>query len=178
LKRKNLHDEIVGSILPRFAKDLKQEGVISDYSKESFRVESHKDFPPLVIKPDIVLILPDRKKFEVEVVNPKDPKRLMGELASVQLLGLYDLIQGALVFLLPLSVEHPKAPAKGVRLSQSSRIDEVIRYEIPSVIVSWSVKEENNYSNLKGWILSRQPSWWAYKETPPAWEARKPKSSF
>jgi hypothetical protein len=178
LKRKNLHDEIVVSTLPRFAKDLKQEGVISDYSKESFKVESREDFPPLLIKPDLVLILSDRKKFVVEMVNPKDPKRFMGELASVQLLGLHDLIHGAVVFLLPLSVEHPKAPAKGVRLWQSSRIGEVIRYEVPSVIISWSVKEEYNYNNLKNWILHRQPSWWAYKETPPAWEARKPKSSF
>jgi len=175
LSKASLHAEIVGSTLPRFAESLKKEGVISDYSTESFTIESSRDFPPLVIKPDIVLVLPDGKKFVVEVVNPKDPKRLMGELASVQLLGLYDLIQAAFVFLLPLSVEHPKAPAKGVRLDHSDRVSDVIRREIPCVIASWSVTEDYSYSNLKNWMIHRQPSWWAYKEIPPAWEVRKPK---
>jgi len=155
-----MHDWFLVVCSGRIEKCMHAEGVISDYSKESFRIESREDFPALVIKPDIVLILPDGKKFVVEVVNPRKPKRFMGELASVQLLGLYDLIHGAFVFLLPLSVEHPKAPAKGMRLWQSSRIGEVIRYEIPSVLVSWSVTEDYSYSNLKNWILSRRPSWW------------------
>ena len=103
MKRKNLHQEIVEETLPRFAEHLQQEDVISGYNRENFKITFRENLTPIVIKPDIVLVLPDEKRFLVEVVNPRDPKRLMGELACVQLLGSHNLIDAAIVFLLPRS---------------------------------------------------------------------------
>jgi hypothetical protein len=164
LKRKSLHQEIVEETLPRFAEHLQQEDVISGYNRKSFKIKSKESFPPFVIKPDLVLVLADKKRFLVEVVNPRDPKRLMGELACVQLLGFHNLIDAALVFLLPLGPEHVNAPAKGVRLFQGGQIiNDVIGSKVPSVIVSWSTREDFNYHNLKQFILNRRPSWWGIK---------------
>lgn len=170
MSKKSMHQSIVEKTLPRYAENLKSEGVISDYTRKCFRVKgvtllTKHEF---IIKPDLLLILPDAKRFLVEIVNPKDPKRLMGEIACVQFLGSQKLIDAALVFLLPLGPEHPVAPNKGVRISLASTISMgattgVIASKIPSMVTSWSSgtsEEECNYGNLKSWIMDRKPSWW------------------
>lgn len=167
---KNLHDRIVEDILPSFAQELQKEGVISSFNRETFRIEMEQlflnsSFPAFVIIPDLLLILPDKKRFLVEIVNPRDPKRLMGELASVQFLGFHNLIDAAMVFLLPRGPESVSAPDKGVRLFQGGQfINQLFQHKVPTWIVSWSTKDDYSLSNLKSWILSRQPSWWFTKE--------------
>jgi hypothetical protein len=160
-----MHQRIVEKTLPQFAENLKREGVVSDYNRKSFAVkgitllEKHT----LSIRPDLLLVLPDRKRFLVEVVNPKDPKRLMGEITCVQLLGSQKLIDAAVVFILPLGPEHPSAPKKGVRLSLAAAVtglEGVICGKVPAVTISWSTKENFSYANLKNFILNRRPSWW------------------
>jgi len=163
LKQKSLHQRVVNEILPKFSERLLQEGIISSYDRRTFKIKLkyHEDFPSFVIKPDLFLTLPDEKRFLIEVVNPRDPKRLMGELACIQFLGYHNLIDAGWVFLLPRGPESVKAPAKGLRLWQSGQfLKEVLGSKVPSAIVSWSTKEDNNYSNLKNWILGRRPSWW------------------
>lgn len=163
--KRRLHQEIVEEILPRFAERLQQEGVISRYNRRSFAIESWESYPPFVIKPDIVLVLPEEKRFLVEVVNPRDPKRLMGELVCAQLLGFHNLIDAVIVFFLPLGPEHVNAPAKGVRLFQAGKIiTDVIKSKTPTIIMSWSTREDFSYTNLKNFILSRRPSWWGIKD--------------
>lgn len=92
MSNKSVHDSIVEKTLPRFAENLKREGVISDYTREVLRVKGvalpkERKF---TIKPDLLMILPDAKRFLVEIVNPKDPKRLMGELFVFNFLDLKD----------------------------------------------------------------------------------------
>jgi hypothetical protein len=165
IARKSLHSEVVEVILPRFAENLKKEGIISDYNRKSFGVEGATLLKKhtFSIRPDLLLVLPDAKRFLVEIVNPKDPKRFLGEIACVQLLGLQKLIDAAIIFILPLGPEHPSAPEKGVRLSLATLatgLDQVISSKIPGTVISWSTNQDFSYSNLKGFILSRRPSWW------------------
>jgi len=162
-----LHHQVVGVTLPQFAEKLKEENVISEYHRNTFQIrldrssEVFESARELKIKPDLVMTLPDKKNFLVEIVNPREPKRLMGELACIQLLGFHHLVDAAMVFLLPLGVESVEAPAKGMRLWQGGQVaDEAVKNCIPSSIASWSTREDFNYSNLKSWIMSRQPSWW------------------
>lgn len=165
MSKKSIHQDVVEMILPRFAEDLKREGVISDYNRKSFRVEGVTliEKHTFSIRPDLLLILPDGKRFLVEIVNPKDPKRFMGEIACVQLLGSQKLIDAAIVFILPLGPEHPTAPKKGVRLSLAALVtglQQVVNSKIPAVTISWSTNQDASYVNLKNFILSRRPSWW------------------
>lgn len=76
MTKKSMHQDIVEATLPRFAKNLKREGIISDYNRKSFRLEGVTLIRKhtFKIRPDLLLILPDRKRFLVEIVNPKDPK--------------------------------------------------------------------------------------------------------
>lgn len=164
---KNLHERIVEDVLPRFAQELQKEGVISSFNRKTFSIKlkqplQNSSFPyAFAVIPDLLLILPDKKRFLVEIVNPRDPKRLMGELASVQFLGFHDLIDAAMVFLLPRGPESVSAPDKGVRLFQGCQfIDHLFKHKVPTWIVSWSTDNDHSLSNLKSWILSRQPSWW------------------
>jgi hypothetical protein len=162
--KKTLHEEVVEVILPRFAENLKKEGVISDYNRKSFRVEGVTLIKKHTfrIRPDLLLILPDRKRFLVEIVNPRDPKRFMGEVVCVQLLGLQKLIDAAIVFVLPLGPEPPSAPKKGIRLSLAALVTglhQVINSKIPEMTISWSTNE-NSYINLRAFILDRRLSWW------------------
>jgi len=164
-KQRSAHQDVVEVTLPRFAENLKKEGVILDYNRKSFKVEGVTLLRKHTfnIRPDLLLILPDKKRFLVEVVNPKDPKRFMGEIACVQLLGSQKLIDAAIVFILPLGPEHRNAPKKGVRLSLAAAITglpQVIHSRIPSSIVSWSTEEDFSYANLRRFILSQRPSWW------------------
>jgi hypothetical protein len=165
-QKKSLHDKIVDEILPRFAKSLKNEGVISDFNRKTFKVKGVRLLKEhtFSIKPDLLLILPDGKKFLVEIVNPRDPKRLMGEMVCVQLLGYQKLIDASVIFILPLGPEHPSAPNKGTRLSLVGTISnfpsQIIPSQIPSMTISWSTREDFSYSNLKNFIKMRKPHWW------------------
>jgi len=86
MQRENLHDKIVGTILPNFAEKLKQEAVICSYDRKPFRISLFEDRPPIKIVPDLVIHLPDGKKVLVEIANPRDPKRFLGEMVYPRIL--------------------------------------------------------------------------------------------
>ena len=164
-RKESMHQHVVETILPSFAENLKNEGIISDYNRKSFRVEGVTLLRKhtFTIRPDLLLILPDKKRFLVEAVNPRDPKRFLGEITCVQLLGSQKLIDAAIIFILPLGPEHPSAPEKGVGLSLAAAItgiQQVISSKIPTEILSWSTNEDFSYANLKNFILSRRLSLW------------------
>lgn len=154
----DLHNRIVNGVLPRFAEKLKIEGLVSNYNRSSFNINAdhfaEKFF--FSIRPDLVLILRDDAKFLIEIVNSRDPKRLLGEIVYAQILGSHKLIDGGILFLLPTGPEHSTAPKKGMRLSFTSiatGMDQIISTKIPCTIASWSATEENNYVNLKSAIM-------------------------
>ncbi len=156
----SLHETIVAKTLPRFVERLKKERLVSDYNRDSFHVEikHFNETHMFNIKPDLVLVLPDKAKFLIEVVNPRDPKRLLGEIVYLQILGSRRLIDNGIIFLLPLGSEHPTAPMKGLRLSFTSLatgLEQIVSTKIPCDIASWSTTEENNYVNLRGSIIYR-----------------------
>jgi hypothetical protein len=94
----------VEEVLPRFAKRLQQEGLIIDYNRNPFRISINKDFPSLPIKPDAVFIIPGNRKILVEVTNPKDPKRFLGEFCYTQILPRFQKdIVASIILTLPTS---------------------------------------------------------------------------
>jgi len=152
------HREVVKDILPCFAKNLQQEGIISGYSRKTFKVQPLENFPPFTIKPDLVLNLPDGKSFLVEVANPKDPKRLMGEITCAKILGFNKIIAGALIFILPIATGHPKAHTEK-RLVLSYSISQV-EPRTPVVVITWGGIKEADYHNLKQVILDIKRIFW------------------
>jgi hypothetical protein len=73
---------IVYEVLPRFAEKLAHEGVIASFSHPRFKLWLIESIPMQEIRPDGVFTLSNGKKVLVEVVNPKDPRRFIGEIAS------------------------------------------------------------------------------------------------
>jgi len=107
-KRKNHHYKMVKQILPQTAEKLEGEGVISAWdSKAQFRIQIGS-LDPIIIKPDLVVHLPDKKKERkvlVEVVNPIKPKRFVGELIYPHFLGYFKEIEAAIFLVLPRKVQ-------------------------------------------------------------------------
>jgi hypothetical protein len=148
--RTNLHNRIVEDVLPKFAQQLQKEGVISNYTRESLKIEnqevfSESFFPAFVVKPDLLLILPDNKRLLVEVVNPKEPKRFIGELIYANILIHHKKITAAIFFVL-----NPEKQ-RGYRRSISQiYVWNSLRLPKGSKIVTWPSDEEGNvYITLK-----------------------------
>lgn len=80
------HNMIVYEVLHHFAEKLKDEGVIASFSHPRFKLWLIESMPMQEIRPDGVFILPNGKKVLIEVVNPKDPRRFIGEITSSLLL--------------------------------------------------------------------------------------------
>jgi len=102
------------------------------------------------VKSDLVLSLPDRKKILVEVANPKDPKRFFGEIIYPQLLGYYKQIVAAMIFVLPHALDYEGIHT--TRIFQTGPVKQVIKRQIPCMVISWPHKEENSYRNLKYFV--------------------------
>src|SRR4030066_561744 len=97
---RGLHGTIVYEILPRLAEKLKQEGLISHYDRTQENIEILKDFPKIRINPDLILHTSNGKKILVEVANPKDPKRFIGEVIYPKMLLYRKKIMADLIFVL------------------------------------------------------------------------------
>jgi len=152
---RSLHDKIIYDILPRFAEKLKQEEMISSYDREPFKIQLKKeimpDLPPLEIKPDCILYLPNGNRFLVEVVNPKDPKRFMGEIKFIHLLSEHKLIESAFLYVLPYKKKYKGVHAK--RTSQAGMITLDHKGNMKfQVLVSWAGDEDIDYFNLKSMV--------------------------
>lgn len=143
----NLHGKIVNEVLPHVANMLQREGEILSYGNELLKVPLSADLPQFVVKPDLVLCLRSGKKLLVEVANPKDPKRFVGELVYLQLLGYYKLVVAAMVFVLPYEKQYEGIHT--TRIFQTAPIKKIISRQIPCPVISWPHREEAVYSDLK-----------------------------
>jgi hypothetical protein len=153
---RSLHDRIVCEILPRLAEKLKQEGLISDYDRKQEKIEISNDFPEIWINPDLILHTSNRKKILVEVANPKDPKRFIGELIYPKMLLWRQKITAAMVFVLkPQEQETPKRRELHVRsLSQIHILYEFLNMPKGSKIVTWP-GEDAAYGWLKAFCSKK-----------------------
>jgi hypothetical protein len=146
-RKESLHHTIVNKILPRIAKKLKQEGSISDSNRKQFKIPVLEELEPFTITPDRVLQLPDGKKVLVEVANPTDPKRFIGELVYPKILTERKEIQAFFMFVL-----NPEDRRKHTRsLTQTMIVSQLIgkyRYRL----VTWPNDEEAAYKWLKDFI--------------------------
>lgn len=70
-EEESIHYKTVYRILPEFAKQLKKEGVISDWDRKQFKVELVKNWEPIRANPDLTLHVLGRGSVVVEIVNPK-----------------------------------------------------------------------------------------------------------
>lgn len=105
VKKKIPHKRIVDDILPQCAQKLKRDKVISGWDrhrKVKFRIQIG-DSEPATIIPDLLVYLDSRRKRRVlvEVANPKDPKRYVGEMIYPHLLGSLREIEAAIILVLP-----------------------------------------------------------------------------
>jgi len=144
-KKGDLHKAIVNRVLPCFAEKLKKEGVISAYDRQPFIFRWSEDWPSVRIDPDLVLHLPDGKKILVEVANPRDPKRFIGESVYPYLLGHFKRISAAIVFVLHIHYER----AHSRSFVQKTILSAILKTQMKSITISWSRNEEVNYKNLK-----------------------------
>jgi len=150
---RDLHKKIVDEILPRLAEKLKQEGIISDYNRRQEKIP-FETLPEIKINPDLVLDLPNRKKIIIEVANPKDPKRFIGELIYPKILIYYERITAAMVFVL-----NPQEQKRHKRsLSEDIALHESLRMPKGSRTVTWP-GEDAAYGWLKHFVerSSREP---------------------
>jgi hypothetical protein len=152
-KKEHSHTEIVRKILPRFADRLRREGVIESYDRKPFTIKIW-DFPPVRIIPDLILHLHDKAKVLIEIVNPKDPKRFMGEIAYPHLLKYHKGIKATIFFVLRY---HQRKHDRG--LGESLALSFVFKTSMPNVAISWPKRghEENAYKNLKGFLTITLP---------------------
>lgn len=141
------HDEIVKRILPRLAEKLKQEETILDHDKEQIKI---KKLLGIKINPDRILHLSNGKSILVEVVNPEEPKRFIGELIYAKILIHYKKIIAAMFFVL-----YPQE--QGTHRRSLSQIHALSFLRLPkgSRIVTWS-GENAAYNHLKAFIKSTQ----------------------
>jgi len=152
--RNSLHSSVVKKALRRFAERLKSEGSILDYDFRSFKFPL-EDLRPFVIKPDLAITLRNRKKVVVEVVNPRDPKRFLGELTYISLLYYYKKIIASLVFVLPCKGEYYKRLEQRVVFGGMFRtfvFAPLAKPENLSMMTSWSKDEEASYGHLKAFV--------------------------
>jgi hypothetical protein len=158
LRSKGLHGEIVEKILPQFANALKKDGIISSYDRKTFKMPISEDvdthyLPPLKIKPDCVLHLPDQRKVLVEIANPKDPKRFVGELIYAQLLGYHKEIDAVVIFVLQFPKDD-KRPMRCIELRMA--LYDICEKQTHTHIITWNdSNREENYHNLKYFLTSK-----------------------
>lgn len=147
MTRRGLHSKIVREILPRLAERLKGEGVISSYDRKPFIVRLLDHMPPFRIAPDLVLHVYDKGKVLIEIANPRDPKRFVGELVYPLVLGHFNEIVAAIIFVLQQSsTERGMIQNFVLHLIPSERA-------IPTLVMTWS--EDDLYWNLKYLITKR-----------------------
>jgi len=151
MEPKNLHEKIVRKILPSFAEKLKKEAVISSYDRNPFTISLLKDRPPIKIIPDLVVHLPDGKKVLVEIANPRDPKRFLGEIVYPNFLGYYKRIAKVIIFVLH-DQKQQKIHDRG--FDQKTVLTQIFGKLTPTVMASWTPDETMAYHNLR-YILTR-----------------------
>jgi hypothetical protein len=132
-----MHDEIVKIILPRLAKKLKSDGMISDYGRKQEAIRVIKDFREIKVNPDLVLDLSNGKRILVEVANLREPKRFIGELMYPAILLSHKRIVAALVFVL----------TQGKQERQSRSLSQIIAlhdFSIPKglITIGWSSEDD------------------------------------
>jgi len=145
VKKHSLHEEIVKEVLPRFGERLREEGVISKHNRRRISIEFSEDWPPFRINPDRMLYCPDGRKILVEVANPRDLKRFMGEIVYPYVLGYYQKIDAAFIFV--LGKEHEASHARS--MIEKTILTQVVRKQVRSFAISWPNNENIAYRNLK-----------------------------
>jgi uncharacterized protein YlzI (FlbEa/FlbD family) len=138
---KDLHRKIVDEILPRLASKLKKEGIILDHDNEQIKI---KNLPKIRINPDRILHLSNGKNILVEIVNPEESKRFIGELVYAKILIQFQRITAALFLVLN--------PEKQGRHERSlSQIHALSFLHLPkgSRIVTCPDEEDRVYRTLK-----------------------------
>lgn len=150
--RDKQHNRIVEEVLPKYAHQLQKEGVISSYTRKNLKIKTQEIFsrcslPPFVIKPDLLLILPDNKKLLVEVVNPEEPKRFIGELVYAKILIHFQRITAALFFVL-----YPEKQGRHERSLSQIHALSFLRLPKGSRTVTWPSEEGNVYRTLKDFV--------------------------
>lgn len=151
VKKRSLHKKIVKEVLPRFGERLKQEGVISNHNRRRISIQFSEDWPPLRINPDRMLYCPDKKKILVEVANPRDPKRFMGEILYPYVLEYYQKIDAAFIFV--LGIEHEVLHTRS--MIEKTILAQILRKPIRSYAISWPNNEDIAYRNLKYFLTKR-----------------------
>ena len=146
MQQKNLHEKIVGTILPDLAEKLKKEAVICSYDRKPFAISLFKDRPPVKIVPDLVIHLPDGRKVLVEIANPRDPKRFLGEMVYPHFLGYYKRISNVIIFVLH-DRKQQKIHDRG--FDQKTMLSQIFGKLTPTIIASWTPDETIAYNNLK-----------------------------
>lgn len=145
-KEKSLHDIIENDILPRIAERLKKEGLISNYDKKEFNIPSFdKEVRSVTIKPDGVFYCLNGDKILVEVANPKDPKRFVGEIVYPAILKKHGQIRASLVFVIGDIKKHSRSLTLRYTLSQMLAKDS-------SRFISYPNTENSVYISLKDFI--------------------------
>jgi hypothetical protein len=139
----DLHKKIVGEILPRLAARLKKEGIISDHDNKQIKLEN---LPKFKIKPDHILHLSNGKKILVEVVNPDESKRFIGELEYAKILIHFQKITAALFFVL-----YPENQWRQERSLDQIHALSFLCLPKGSRKVTWS-SEEAAYGHLKYFV--------------------------
>ena len=126
--KQSLHAKIVREILPRLAEELKKEAVISAYDCHPFTFSIVKDEPPIKIIPDLVIHLPNKEKVLIEIANPRDPKRFLGEIVCPQFLFYHKKITRGIIFVLH-DIEHQKIHDRG--FDQNIMLGQIFRERKP-----------------------------------------------
>jgi hypothetical protein len=146
----SLHDKITNNFLPEFAKQLQIEGVISYSDRKPFEFSAMDDLPHFEIRPDRVLYLLHGEKILVEIVNPRDPKRLMGEITYPQILIQKELISAAFFFIIG---SGKQAKNQHRSLIEKWMLSDIIESKKPCWMMSWS-SYETSYLNLKAFLTN------------------------
>ena len=141
---KDLHKKIVDEILPRLATKLKKEGIISDHDNEQIKIEN---LPKIRINPDRILHLSNGKNILVEVVNPEEPKRFIGELVYAKILIHFQRITAALFFVL-----NPEKQGRHERSLSQIHALSFLRLPKGSRTVTWPSEEDQAYRTLKDFV--------------------------
>jgi len=132
-KMKSQHYKIVYEILPNLAKRLEKEGVISAWNRKQFKIFLARDSEPIIIRPDLVLHLPDQRRVLAEVINPKKkPKRFVGELVYPHILGHFRRIEAVIFFVLSHGIKVQKMERS---MTQEMALSRFFKKTIPDIAI-------------------------------------------
>jgi hypothetical protein len=145
------HKKIVEEILPRLAEKLKQEGIILDHDNKQIKI---KNLPEIRINPDRILHLSNGKNILVEVVNPKEAKRFIGELVYAKILIHFQRITAALFFVL-----NPENQGRHERSLSQIHALSFLRLPKGSRTVTWPSEEDKAYRTLKDFVERYTVRW-------------------